>query len=345
MWRLLIVGDPHVTAEELRDSECLLELVRDTAEGENVDAILFLGDLYHTHSIVNVEVMAFWRRWFVELAKSSSIFVLLGNHDMPGNESSKAHALMAHEDQERVTVVDTPRTFELVTDGAIAFVPYMSNSLEFLKAATALGGKTLICHQTFTGSRFDNGMYAPDGADSNLLPQEFVISGHIHTPQSFGKVWYPGAPRWRTLSDANVSRAIWLVTFDDSGKIVDKKSFDTGGACRQIRFCKVTPVEHEGQLVPAFEPRVELKDGNPIAGVDWRFDIEGPSAFVETTAKWLQGPGRRVRTQVTDAPQAKLKESMGISEAFREHMKTFQPKYGTQLMALEKLALERLGWQ
>jgi DNA repair exonuclease SbcCD nuclease subunit len=342
MWRVLIVGDPHVTAEELRDSERLLELICDTAHREQVDTVLFLGDLYHTHAVINVEVMAFWRRWFVKLSKASSVFVLLGNHDMPGNEASKAHALMAHEDQEGVTVIDTPRA--LAFQRAVAFVPYMSNSLEFLKAATALGGKTLVCHQTFTGSRFDNGMYAPDGADSNLLPQEFVISGHIHTPQSFGKVWYPGAPRWRTLSDANVSRAIWVVEFDDSGKVMNKKAFDTGGACRQIRFCKVTAVEHEGALVPAFEPRVELKDGVPIDGVDWRFDIEGPSSFVETTAKWLQGPGRRVRTNVTDGPEVKLKESMGIVEAFLEHMKAFRPKYGTSLDVLEKLARERLGW-
>ncbi len=331
MRRVLVVGDPHATADELDDCAKLVEYVIATAIECKADEVLFLGDLYHTHALMHVEVMSFWRRSFIEIVSETDaeVVVLVGNHDMPGNESSSAHALLAHADQEYVTVISSPFAV-----GGVAYVPYQSDGEKLVEHAKRLGGKTLVCHATFDGSMFENGFYAKDGVDSNLLPQEAVLSGHIHAPQSFGKVWYPGAPRWRTLSDANTKRAIWAVDFDDDGRILEKTPFSMGGVCREIAHVVDTPESAEA-LSGFFDPTV-----------DFRVDIKGPAAFVEERKRgWAQAaPRARVRTFVTDTRVVKVRESEGIPKAFQRFLAGFQSKNGTDPNTLQAMAAARLGW-
>jgi DNA repair exonuclease SbcCD nuclease subunit len=238
--RLLLVGDVHATPEELGDCRRLIDFVAKTAQENGVDYIVFMGDIYNTHNVMRVEVLAFWKDAFEKLYKiCRDVIVLVGNHDYAG-EGLPIHALLAHDTQ--VLVVDKPCNFDL----GILFLPYMSSREAFVEAceyekAAQSTGPTVLCHQTFEGSTYENGMYAPDGVDPNLIPQTTVISGHIHTPQSFGKVMYIGAPRWRTLSDANVERAIWIYDFDSEGKVIKTKSFDTGTACKRIKQADHTP--------------------------------------------------------------------------------------------------------
>ena len=130
-----------------------------------------------------------------------------------------------------VTVVDEPTR---IGPGVIA-IPHRDSGEDFLSLCSEYPeDATVVCHQTFNGGQYDNGFYAKDGIDPNLVPQPMILSGHIHAPQSFGKVWYVGAPRWRTASDANVERAIWVVEHDDLGNIVSKTPVRTGETCRRI---------------------------------------------------------------------------------------------------------------
>lgn len=320
--KILFVGDVHATPEDLDDCRRLMDFVRSVARSEAVDEVCLLGDSYHTHNIIRAEVMAFWRQAFRQMPVSTR--VLVGNHDYAG-EGSQIHAMMAHEEQ--VQVVAFPDV-----EHGILFLPYYSDRTAFVDACRsgyALGGKTLVCHQTFAGSKYENGMYAPDGVDPELVPQSLIISGHIHAPQSFGKVIYLGAPRWRTLSDANTDRAIWLYEFDDAGHVLSTKSFDTGTTCRQIRYVLDTPDE-------------------PFAGVldprhDWRVDVRGPADYVEARKVFFSGSGARVRTFKTTLAAPRVRESEGIGPAFHSYRTRFVPKFGTPEVRLAELAQERLG--
>ena len=56
--RLLIVGDPHVTVEELGDCQGLMALIDQTLEADpTIDHVVFLGDLHHNHRLIDVDVM------------------------------------------------------------------------------------------------------------------------------------------------------------------------------------------------------------------------------------------------------------------------------------------------
>jgi len=184
--RALLVGDVHATPEELEDCQRLIDHVVAVARLRRVGAVVFMGDLYNTHNVMRVEVLAFWRRAFKTLNDAGlDVYVLVGNHDYAG-EGLQIHALMAHEEQ--VTVVDRPM---VLGHAGVLMLPYFSDRQAFVEACHVeiqldgrrVEGGSVLCHQTFEGSKYENGFYAPDGVEPNLLPQKYVISGHIHTPR------------------------------------------------------------------------------------------------------------------------------------------------------------------
>lgn len=322
LWRTLLVGDPHVTPSELEDSNGMLEAVKKAAQLHDVDSIIFLGDEYHTHSILHVEVVNFWIKAFEELTREYDIIAMVGNHDLPGNGRSDVHALAIHSGI--VKVIDKPEVLE-----GILFLPYYADPKEFVKACREHNEQTtLICHQSFNGAKYENGFYAENGIDPDDIPQELVISGHIHAPQDFGKVEYPGAPRWRSLSDANTERNLVFVAFGEQGEIVERANFSMAGWCRQIFSYKVDP---EHPLTATWSK-----------GDDVRIDVRGPSTFVEEQKKLLAGSGAKVRTFKTDMALVKVKESEGIGNAFEKFIGAWVSKYGTPKEVLAQMAKERI---
>lgn len=314
----------HCVPEELDDCTKLRTFIAERAEETKPDAVLFLGDLSHTMNIIHVEVQNFWRETFVLFRDFDwETWAIVGNHDF-GGENVRIHSLMAHD--KYIRVIDS-----IDQEGGVLMMPYYSNHEWMVERAThSLNNqtKTLICHQTFEGSKYENNFYAPDGIDPDCFPQETIISGHIHTPQSFGKVTYIGAPRWRSLSDANIDRSIVLYEFNSSGSVLSSTPFDTGAVCRKIRHVVDSP---------------ELPVSGPLdPSCDWRVDIKGPADWVEKRRAELAGPGVRIRGLKTEKSVV-VRESEGIDTAFNKYLKQYVAKYGTPITKLELMAQERLG--
>jgi hypothetical protein len=318
--KLLFVGDPHAEASDLDDCARLSLYVEDLAEQHNATPLL-MGDLYHTHAIIHADVQYFWWNFFDRLRqKDIHAIVLKGNHDAPGTFGSKATALIAHIEQ-CTTVLHKP----LAAKGVL-FCPYTTRDQLVEWSAAHPECKTLFCHQTFDGSVYENGFYAGDGVEPTDIIQEQVVSGHIHAPQEFGKVWYPGAPRWRTQSDANVDRALWLLELD-AGRIVKRTPFPTDVVCRKIFHLVDTP-EAPLHVVPV--PRHQ-----------YRIDSKGPAAWLETRKPVFEG-WSRWRGLKTDGRTVRVRESEGVGVAFKKWLDAFQPRHGTSQVVLKDMVKERL---
>ncbi len=317
----LLVGDVHAVPEELVDCSRLIDGIRRLLHKQDVDSVVFLGDQYNTHSVMRVEVMAFWKDTFAALAKSKPVVALVGNHDRAANGFS--HAMLAHEDS-GVWVVDKPS--RLLDD--VLFVPWMKNADEFVAVCNQYPKtKYLVCHQTFDGAKYENGFYAPDGVSPDAIPQEVVFSGHIHTPQSFGKVRYIGAPRWRTLSDANIDRFVTLVDYDTG----TTTNFSTADWCKVIMRLDDSP----GHPAMRFAPN---------SNVDVRIDVRGPAAYLETRVPELEATGAKVRAFRTDlATTPRVRESDGVRAAFARFLTSWKAPRGTDLATLEAMATARLA--
>lgn len=325
----LVVGDVHGQLEDLADCEALHSLVVKTCKETSPDFVAYLGDQYHNHAVKHVEVERFWMASFAELRRLGiPVIALVGNHDRPGNAASTASAMQVHSD---ITVVDKPTEY-----AGFLFLPYYHNPKVMVQAAQNWpNAKVLFCHAAFSGGHYDNGVaikadafYGKDVVDPNELPQKSVISGHIHAPAKFGKVWYPGSPRWQTMGDANTERAIHLVEFDGAG--VSSIPFDTATVCRRTWQLDYSP-----------EDRCEAELAVVRPGDKVLMNIYGPQAFCEESKRAFAG---RFRTRVfpTDRGVAKVSEAEGIPAAFEKHFGGYKPKFGTSKELLRNLVKERL---
>ena len=311
--RDLVVSDIHATPDELKDVDALMRLILESIKTHRPKRTIFLGDLHHTFAVTNVKVMGFYREWFKQLNPLTDVIALVGNHDMPGTGAQNPHALLAYEDL--VKVVDTP-----IRLGDSLFLPYYADHAEFHKAVDEVVAfyknkatpiERIYCHQEFNGAAYDNGFFAPHGADPEKMPVP-TISGHIHTPQKLGKVWYPGAPRWRTVSDANIDRHIYLL--DERGDV----AIPTGDHCKRIWTTKIV---EGGPDVKA--PPKNDKD-------DFRFHVEGNPAYVAIVVADIKRLNPRAKvSEILKDKRIHVRESDGIDVAFKKYATKFLSKNGT----------------
>lgn len=323
MSKILVVGDVHATVNELDDCERLVDLICETVTPEMT--VVFLGDQYHTHATVRVEVIDFWNRAFKRITKHGSrVIAVVGNHDMPGDSSKSIHALMANQ-MDGVTVVDKP-----LHEGNVLYMPYYHDHLQFVQDANEANALTVVCHQTFNGAKYENGFYAKDGVDPEAVKCNQIISGHIHTPSTFNKVEYVGAPRWRTASDANIDRFLHLYETSTRGLKLVKK-IPTGTYCRRI----MQAVVHEDGTV---EGRTDATDNDVL-----HIDIHGSKEFCAQKKAEMASENIRIRTFPKTERVVRVRESEGITTSFMKYLQDYCSKNALQVDQIQKLAGERLG--
>ena len=149
--RVLRCGDPHITVRNMEDAQNLLAFIYKLAVDQKVDQVEFLGDLMHTHAVIRVEVLEFWRVTLHALADKFNVIALVGNHDQPGSKEKEQvmNALNVFKGIEGVSIINKPMILN-----QIAYIPYMSDKDAFIQAAATLyasgATKLLIAHQNFT---------------------------------------------------------------------------------------------------------------------------------------------------------------------------------------------------
>lgn len=321
--RFLFVGDVHANVNELEDCQKLTDFVLETAKTFNA-TVVYLGDLFHNHGIIHLQIMKFWKDVFNKL-KTNNIecISIVGNHDREnGKDDPDAHALMAYTND--CTIVDKPTLIKNVL-----FCPFVRNSDDFIGACNSYSGiDTVIAHQTFIGAKYNPTFYAKDGIDYNLIPQKYIISGHIHGPSEYDKVFYVGAPRWRTIDDANIDRNIWVVEFSDLGEQLNKTRISVNDVCRRIVLLEDTE-----------ENPITILPGN----IDYRINVSGTSQYVENRKKDLSKYSAKIKTFYTDLVDIKIKESDGIKVAFDKWTETFKSKRNVDLAVLKIKLMEKIS--
>jgi DNA repair exonuclease SbcCD nuclease subunit len=280
----IFVGDPHVQPNNLEDVKNIFDLVERTQDTFKAEALIILGDLFHTHAVLRLEVVNFWQRTIIRMAGMfHKVILLVGNHDLVG-DTQRERQMSALDTLKiglkNVKIIDRPAIYD-----GWGFMPYFSDGERFIEEANKLaeaGVKTLICHQTFDGSQFENGFYAPGGIDQNRLLVTHIVSGHIHKTQTVGRVFYPGTPKWDTLSDANEAKGIW--TFDGQWNMID-----TSEVVEPIRTIVLTPDSDTKNLKLGPKTFVELT---------------GPSTWIGQISKKLKGRCKIV-ARPTDSAERK----------------------------------------
>lgn len=259
--KILYVGDPHFKHTQKDEMERLMGFVFETASYNKIDQIVLLGDLNDTHNILRTDNLVFWDRWLKLLSDSWKTYVLVGNHDMKnqGDDNERENSLSIFNliDSSNLFIIQAPVAF-----GNFAYMPYVHDKDLFVKEANRLveeGAQVLVCHGEFDGAAYDNGHFIPNGVKPEELNFDLVISGHIHTRASIGKIRYPGTARWMTASDANKEKGIWLVEHDNNtGSILKEEFLDTSHVCTPIYAYQFKEGEAEPVIPVGSRASVEL---------------------------------------------------------------------------------------
>jgi len=301
--KILRVGDPHVKVTNIEESRRLVEFVSKKAIELKIDRIEILGDLFHTHAIIRLEVLDFWL-WALELLNNiCEVIVLIGNHDQSGDYSSNSSALdiFAKIKNDNLKIINVAKL-----EGIFAYIPYMHNRDIFIENANSLaekGAKVLICHQTFEGSKYENGFYAPDGVDPEKISQKYIhiISGHIHSRQEFGRIDYPGTARWDTAADANLPKGIGIYEHEnETGKIINRQFLSTEEIC-----CPIYKLSwHEGKSQPIIP-----------TGAKVFMELIGSSTWVAAQKELLQNKCS-ISTKITDRIRTEERKTGNSLEQF-----------------------------
>lgn len=260
MSRFLIVGDPHVQPSNIKESETLFSWILDLANTHEVQYLVLLGDLFHTHNVIRLEVLEFWRLMIPRLTSAVNVIAMVGNHDMSGDHNSKTHALSVFRDLVGFTVVEEPTVIE-----GMVFAPYIHDHDELIQKCNALSDQatTAWVHNTPDGSTFENGMYAPGGFNLSALNFKLVIGGHIHLKQEFDKMWLPGTARWLTASDANHEKGVWIADFE-GGELKAREYFSSEDIVSPIVSFQWKEGDDQPEIKPGQRVKIEL-----IGSSDW----------------------------------------------------------------------------
>jgi DNA repair exonuclease SbcCD nuclease subunit len=265
--KILRVGDPHIRPANIAEAERLMEFILSIIQNGKIDRLEILGDLFHTHAIIRLEVLLFWNKWLEIFRDTVDTVVLVGNHDLSGDYNFEGHALTVFKrlENERLKIVDAP-----YRSGIFGYTPYRHGTADWLQDARQLasdGARILVCHTTFDGSQYDNGFYAPNGINPDDVPFDKIISGHIHKQQIIagGKVDYPGTPKWDTASDANERKGVWLYEHDDSsGVVLQRDLISTEKVCTPIISLTWNEGEEQPIIPEGVKATIEL-----IGSSDW----------------------------------------------------------------------------
>lgn len=322
---VLRVGDPHGKPGNLDEMKSLVLFIGEQAVLLKVDRIELLGDLFHTHNVIRLEVLEFWKWALFYLSDICETIVLVGNHDLSGDYSSSFSVLSLFPlmNKTNLWIIDQPMPI-----GDFGYVPYTHNPSAFIDSANQLalcGAKVLVCHQTIEGSKYESGIYAPDGIPAGEWSDKFthVISGHIHSEQAFGNFIYPGTARWDSTTDANRRKGIWLYDHEDGGRITSASFISTDKVCSPIQS-------------------IEWKEGDPeptawSEAVRMSVELIGSSVWVTTQKERLKGKCS-IKTKITDKKVSNVRKTgkdfedfmknMFVSTMDREHLLKYAKEIG-----------------
>jgi len=244
---------------------------------DDIEAFLFLGDLFNSRTKVSIEVYHLVYERLKKIKETGvEIHILVGNHDQflkKGEyHSVKPFSEIAH-------VIDKPEKFFLDKLTPVYALPYIDNPDERRKAMLELIGKKqkkqgiLIAHTGVAGaevSSLSHYVLKDEIELKDLFPELFdlVLLGHYHKSQKLREnVLYVGSPLQLNFGERNDNKGFWDIELRD----------------------KNTKVEY--QFIETHTPKFILLDGNEDKDVDFENNyvkVVLPPAIKESEIKEIR---------------------------------------------------------
>lgn len=195
------------------------------------DVVNFGGDLFHTQSKIDVQVLDIATDC-MELISNACVklgipfHIIVGNHDFFSDNNDVANSL---------------RPFKFLPNGILhekmeesdnmVFIPYVQESWrinQFLETIKDKQNKVALVHLDFIGARFHESLFDNTGLDINLF-KEFkkVIGHHYHLPQDLGNISFPGSPQRWSFREPDNEMTRGLILYDTESNKMERIKLDS----------------------------------------------------------------------------------------------------------------------
>lgn len=230
--KFLLFSDIHVhphKKSQSRLADCLkaLEWVFETAKAEDVDYVLFGGDLLHDRQKIDtltyVKVYNILSNYQNERFK---IFLVVGNHDMWFANDWSVASVKPFESIKNIEVISEPKNLNLLGVDWF-FLPYTHNPVDELKKCTTKMSETyLLGHLSIDGAKLNSSgsvadvVIEHDGdmvrvSKDMFLQFKIAFFGHYHSYQKLAEnVMYIGSPLQLSYGEVGDKKHIIVLDSD-----------------------------------------------------------------------------------------------------------------------------------
>lgn len=176
--------------------------IHDCAIKNNIESIIFLGDLFHTkkeHSTKSIDLA-------IEIGKLLEKFethLICGNHDVYYKNTLELSSLKIFEKFSNIHVHYEP----YILNNKIGLCPWSCNY-------NTLNTSILMGHFDIKEFKMNNTIISEVGENpKNFKDYDLVLSGHYHTPSENYNIKYLGSVYQHNFNDINSKRGYYI--FDD----------------------------------------------------------------------------------------------------------------------------------
>ncbi len=218
---ILAIGDPHFKIDNIEQSEKFYcEVDQYLFNNKNIDFIVILGDVLHTHEKINTFAMNMAIKFIKMCSSYTQTYVLVGNHDATSNTifCGTNHWMNGLKDMSRVIVCDKPTYIKTSNNEELNVLccPYVSDG-RFEESvnmyANSWNNASLIfAHQLFDGAKM--GAIVSSGVEFYKPSWPLCISGHIHEKQRVSdNLYYCGSSQQLAFGEKD-DKSLCLVNID-----------------------------------------------------------------------------------------------------------------------------------
>jgi DNA repair exonuclease SbcCD nuclease subunit len=228
MSEIILFTDIHLHAhkksvERLNDCLKCLEWVFQTAVQNNIEHVLFLGDLFHDRQ--KIDILTYQKTYevfekYLYPEPSFNLYLLLGNHDLWHNTKWDVSSVIPLRNLPGITVIAEPTTLN-IGGVDISFLPYTHDPISDLAKITNTEKRRILCGHVAVDGAFLNtaGSISDtsiehDGEMTKITPDIFngwddVFLGHYHIAQRMtDNLEYIGSPLELNFGEANQKKHI-----------------------------------------------------------------------------------------------------------------------------------------
>lgn len=220
--KYIICGDLHLGSHGAKptwhnSARSLIIDICEYAKKEGIDNFIGLGDFFDNRNSINLKTLEFAMDIADMLNETFDLSaIIIGNHDTYFKTSLDPTSLTIFRNYKNIIIVDKPMTIFK----NFCLLPWLFSKEDLEQYE----GEYLIGHFEMNGVKLNTSGTLSENFRYNFSDfKKFtrVLSGHFHTPGTYGNVTYVGSPYHLTFNDSGPRGYYILDTDNDSLKFIE----------------------------------------------------------------------------------------------------------------------------